>query len=188
MHLFSRRCLAGFVLGLALIGAWAADSSAQGLKPAIVAVVDYDAILRDASAAESIRDQLAAIRDKYQAEIDVAEAELKATQDELSRQQAILSPEAYQEKRREFEARVAEVNGKAQRLNRSLERTRIRAIQEVQQNIVAIIAELAEERGFTLAVPSGMLLFAADGLSVSDEVLRRLNQRLPRVDVVVEGS
>jgi len=42
---------------------------------------------------------------------------------------------------------------------------------------------MAKEKGFTLAIPSSQVLYYDSSLEISDEVLKRLNEKLPSLTV-----
>ncbi len=94
-----------------------------------------------------------------------------------------MAPEALEQKRREFEARFAEVQAGMQTRKRELDQAYAYGMKEVQRALTVIIAEIAKERGFNLVLPQGRIVFADNSLNITDEALRRLNSRLPSVKV-----
>jgi Skp family chaperone for outer membrane proteins len=159
------------------------DAAAQKLPPAVAAVIDYQRILRDAAAARSIRDQIEARRKAYQEEISKEEQRLHEIDKEFAKQRSVLSPEDFAEKRREFEQDVAEVQRKVQERRRELDRLSAAALNEVKQALIAIVTSIAEERGFNLVLPSSEVLFFARTLDLTEEVLAKLDARLPQVQL-----
>jgi Skp family chaperone for outer membrane proteins len=159
------------------------DAAAQKLPPAVAAVIDYQRILRDAAAARSIRNQIEARRKAYQEEISKEEQRLHEIDKEFAKQRSVLSPEDFAEKRREFEQDVAEVQRKVQERRRELDRLSAAALNEVKQALIAIVTSIAEERGFNLVLPSSEVLFFARTLDLTEEVLAKLDARLPQVQL-----
>jgi Skp family chaperone for outer membrane proteins len=159
------------------------DAAAQKLPPAVAAVIDYQRILRDAAAARSIRDQIEARRKVYQEEISKEEQRLHEIDKEFAKQRSVLSPEDFAEKRREFEQDVAEVQRKVQERRRELDRLSAAALNEVKEALIAIVTSIAEERGFNLVLPTSEVLFFARSLDLTEEVLAKLDARLPQVQL-----
>ena len=81
----------------------AVQASAQGLSG--VAVVDIQRVMRDSAAAKSIQGQIEKMRGSYQQEITKQENELRNAEQELNRQRTLVSPEAFNERRRQFDER-----------------------------------------------------------------------------------
>jgi Skp family chaperone for outer membrane proteins len=98
-----------------------ADVFAEATPPARIAILEFQRILRDSAAATDIKVQVDQRRQVYQNEITRQEQELREAEQELIRQATILAPEALTQKRREFEARVAEVQKGMQTRKRELD-------------------------------------------------------------------
>ena len=182
---WDRRLRAGLATVVAVAALWClpGQPSAQQLPPTVAAVIDYQQILRDASAARSIREQIEVRRKAYQDEISAEEERLRQAEQELGKQRSLLAPEAFAERRREFEKEVAEVQRLVQERRRELDRISAAALGEVKQALIDIVTGLAEERGFNLVLPSSEVLFFARKIDLTDTVLAELDARLPRVEV-----
>lgn len=176
--------MATLALGAALAMAAAAPTLAQDrLPPAVAAVIDYQRILRDAKAARAIRDQVEARRKLYQEQIAKEEQRLHELDKELARQRSVLTSEAFAEKRRDFEGQVAEVQRMVQERRRQLDQVAAASLNEVRSAMIDIIGELADVRGFNLVLPtSGVLLFSPK-IDLTEEVLTRLDAKVPNIKV-----
>lgn len=153
------------------------------LPPAVAAVIDYQRILRDARAARAIRDQVEARRKLYQDEIAKEEQRLHEADKELARQRSVLSADAFADQRSEFESDVAGVQRMAQERRRQLDQAAAAALSEVRTAMIQVVGELADSRGFNLVLPSSGLLVFSPKIDLTDEVLGRLDKKLPNVKV-----
>ena len=156
---------------------------AEPLPTAVAAVIDYQRILRDAAAARSIRDQIEARRKSYQDEISKQEQQLHEEDKAFAKQRSLLTPEAFAEKRREFEQRVADVQKLVQERRRALDNASVAALNEVKKALIEVVTSIADERGFNLVLPTSDVLFFARKIDLTDEVLAKLDARLPNVRV-----
>ena len=104
---------------------------------------------------------------------------------ELVRQRSILAANAFAQKRREFEAKVAEVQRVVQARKKDLDGAYEYGVKQIQGAVIDIIAELSAIHGFNLVLSRQQIVFADSALNISEEVLLRLNERLPRVEVPV---
>ena len=182
-----RNCITVFLGALALL-LYLTPVRSQEFAPTVVAIVNYQRILEESSATRAIKEQLLQRRQLYQEEITKQEQGLRQADQDLSRQRAILAPDAFSQKRREFEAKVAEVQLGAQTRKRELDEAWDYSVREVQSALRAIIAELAEERGFNVVLGRSQVMYADAAYNISDEVLARLNERLPTVTVPVSTN
>ena len=135
------------------------DARAQQLPPTVAAVIDYQRIIREAAAARSISEQIEARRKAYQEEISKEEQRLHEADKAFAKQRSLLTPEAFAEKRREFEQEVAEVQRLVQERRRALDSASAEALDEVKSALIEVVTSIAEERGFNLVLPSSEVLF-----------------------------
>lgn len=175
------RILRALALFLALL---ATPAAARGpLPPAVVAVVDYQRVLREAKAAQSIRHQLEERRAAFEREVREEQARLVEEERELARQRALLSPEAFAERRRQFEEEAARVQRLVQSRRQELDRVAAEAYARVRDAVVRVVSELAEEKGFNLVLPSSAVLLFAPELDLTEDVLKGVDRILPDVRV-----
>ena len=158
-------------------------ADAQKLPNAVAAVIDYQRVLRDAAAAQSIRKQIEARRQAYQEEISKEEQRLHEADKAFAKQRSVLSAEAFAEKRRDFEQEVAEVQRLVQERRRELDNMAAAALNQVKEALIEIVTSIAEERGFNLVLPSSEVLFFSRSLDLTEEVLAKLDARLPQVQL-----
>jgi Skp family chaperone for outer membrane proteins len=161
-----------------------AEAKSDSVETSIV-VVDIQNVVKESTAAKNIREQIEKKRNDYQSEINKRESELNKKHQALNKEQSVLSKEAFEHKLQEFDNKVAEVQKDVQSKRAKLDESYMSAIEKIQVTVDEIIANLAQERGFILALPTSQILFAKNSLDISQEVLTRLNNKLPKVDVVV---
>ena len=63
-----------------------------------------------------------------------------------------------------------------------------RSLGDIQKAVTDIIADIAKEKGLTLAIPTSELLYRDAKLDITDEVLKRLDQKLPKLDVKFDAE
>jgi Skp family chaperone for outer membrane proteins len=165
-------------------GALAQDASQQ-LPTVVMAVVDIQKIMRESAASVSIRDQIDQIRAGYQSELDAKEERLRGTDEELKRQRAILAPEAFEEKRKEFEEQVLEVQRDVQGRNAVIEQAVGNATSKIREKLIPILAKIMEQRGASILMDKSQVLVSDKTLEVTTTALNRLNKALPEVTVEI---
>jgi len=167
--------------GLAAAAVSAADTQLpKGIK---FAVVDMQKVLRDAAAIRMIRPQMDQLKDTYQKKFKKYEEDLKAENTDLQRQRTILSPEAYNERQKAFKKKVNERQREVQTVRRLLDQAGGIALSKVHRAFYEVTAALAKERSLNLVMRKSGLLFVDPEYDISDEVLKRLDRRLPKIAV-----
>ena len=153
-----------------------------------VAVLDVQAILRDAKAVKSIREQITKFGSKFEDEIEKERAEIRKANQELARQRTILAPEAFAEKRRKFEKRVVEVQRLVQKRQRELDKSRNQAMGTVNEAYMEIVSNVANENSLAVIVRKTQTAFSVKSLDITSEILTRLDKKLPTVKVAEPGK
>ena len=156
------------------------DVSARAAK---VAVLDVQRILREAKAMKNIRDQVSQLRKTYQEEIETKQADLRKDNEDLRRKRTILSSDAFDEERRKFDQKVAEVQRLVQSRNQQLDRANAEAVINVQKTLYQIVLDLANERSYGLIFRKSATIVVHPPIEITPEVLARLDTRLPAVQV-----
>lgn len=153
-----------------------------------IAVVDIQRIMRDSNATKSITDQIEKQRNAYQQEITKQENDLRNAEQELNKQRTIISPEAFAERRRAFEQRVGNLQRDVQNRKRELDKSLNGATITVQNALRDVISALVTERKYTLILIKSQTAYNAPEMEVTEEVLKRLNAKLPSVKVPPPGK
>lgn len=163
--------------------ALAQETAVEPIPIAAVAVVDMERIFKNAKAAQSAGAQVQTFFDAGRAELTSREEELRQEQQELARQRPLLSPEAYSERERAFRADVSALDARRRELDRQLQDLRTRGEIAIRRAMVPIFAELSLARGITMIVGRTQIMFAVRATDLTDDVLARLDEALPEVDL-----
>ncbi len=153
-----------------------------------IAIIDVQWILRESKAVKSIRDQITKFGSKFEEEIEKDRNEIRKANQELARQRTILAPEAFAEKRRKFEQRVVEVQRLVQQRQRQLDKSRNEAMIAVNKAYTGIVSGLANEKNLALIIRKNQTAFSVKTLDVTNDVLARLDKKLPTVKVAEPGK
>lgn len=153
-----------------------------------IAVLDVQAILRNASAVKNIRDQITKYGNQFEKEIEKERDGLRKANQELARQRTILAPEAFAEKRRKFEQRVVDVQRLVQRRQRELDKSRREAMSAVNKAYIKIVAALADKQKLAVILRKNQMAYSAPTLDVTKEILALLDKKLPTVKVAKPGK
>ena len=181
-----RRVFLALAFATAVAAAPRGGAAAQSETGRDVAVIDIQRLLKKAKARIDLTNQVDRQRQLFREQMSKQEQELRAADQELARQRTVLSAEAFAEKRRAFEARFAEVQREAQTRMRELDQVRAGGREQVLQAIGDIVAEIARKRGISLVIAQqGQIVFAESALDLTEEVLKRLDEQLPRVEAPV---
>ena len=119
-----------------------------------------------------------------EAEIEYIEKKLRIAQRKLTKQRAIITAEAFEKRARELKDKAKDAQKRAQATNQLLKKSFDQSMDEIRKHLLKIIAEVAEETGAGVVLFRSAIVIAVKKLEISQEVLKRLNKKLPSVKVV----
>lgn len=153
-----------------------------------IAVVDVQMILRDSTAAAGIRDQMEKHQTSFQNEISQQENALRTADQDLSQKKAVLSAEAYQAQVQEFQKKVATLGELVQKRKKQLDEAYGKSMKQVQDTLMDIVQQQMKESGANIVLPRTAVVDMSKEMDITQETLKRLNQKLPSVKVVVPAQ
>ncbi len=148
-----------------------------------ILVVDVQSLLQNSKSAKMVRQQIEAKRAEYAKEISHQEEQLRQERDALQRQQASLSSEALNQKGKEFQQKVNELDKSVQGKRQALEKSNGEALEKIQEAMLKIITDIAKDRKANLVFQRSELVLFDQGFDVTDEVLAKLDEQLPTITV-----
>ncbi|WP_340151564.1 OmpH family outer membrane protein [uncultured Sneathiella sp.] len=168
---------------LILVTAFSQSSLAQTSPNAKIGVVDMQKIMREIDVAQDIDAQMAAYEEEVNAELTAAEQKLKDEKTQIERQKTLVTPDAYSKKQADFNRKAAAFRVNVQERNRQLQRSRIKALDKVKEQMIPIVRAVMDEYGATLVVDVSEILFAEKPLEMTEAVISRLNKELEKTKV-----
>jgi outer membrane protein len=163
----------------------ASAQTAKKYPTPVVAIVDVQKVMNTSEAAKGIKAQVDKLRASYQATVQSKNDELRKMEQDLQQQRAVLSPDALQQRQRDFEQKVASAQKDVQDRRTKIEIALDKAMQQVEETVKQIVEQISKENGITLVLPAQAVIHAEPDMDITPEVLRRLNARLTKVTVDV---
>ena len=151
----------------------------ESAQPYDIAVVNIDKLLHECKAAKQVQTELETQRFKFQEEMKKQEEFFLAWDKKLVEQQKDMKSEEFAEKRKEFDAKLAKVHQKATQHREQLEAAFNEAMTTVQETILLLIRDAAVENKYKLVIPRSFVIFREDALEITDELLKKLDEKLP---------
>lgn len=158
--------------------AFVANAQAQN-----IAVVDVERVQKESLAMQNIKAKIKIQQTKYQTEINKNEVGLKEEETRLEGRKKLLSETAFNTEYKQFLERVAVLQKEALKKEAILKQASNNALKKVNDELTIIIAEVAKEKNLDLILPVTQTLHFSQTLDISNEILDRLNKKLPKVEV-----
>ena len=167
-------------LGVMLPASVQAQATATG-----IAVVDTQRVERNSKAWGTLQAQINTRREGFQTEMRAIEKEIEQARSALEQRRSVVTPEAFQKEVQAFQVKLQEARQTFAERQRELQGAYETARQDIRKVIGEVLLELAKERSFGLILNQGTsdltVMFADGSILITDEVLKRLDQRLASV-------
>jgi outer membrane protein len=173
----------GVAAALGLTALLPLGARGQQVPPPVIITVDVQQILRDSLVAKDVQAQMDQRTDRYTKEVTSQENELQKTQEELEKERTTLAPEAFNARMRDFQRRYDTLDNRVQSTRQALQQSYNDAMTKVENTALQIIADVAAERKANLVVAKAAVLFEAPELDITQEVIKRLDVKLPQVQL-----
>ncbi len=175
--------LAALVLGAAPVTAQAEEAAAPAAPAApaaantnrTIAFVDLQKALNNCTEGKEAKKRLEADFDRRQKELEKQKADLEVFAKDLEASAAMLTPERKQAKMTEYQDRYKALSEGFERHQRELARAEQTATADIMKRLVELSTRIAQEKGFGMVVEKSAVVFAAPGLELTEELIRRFD-------------
>lgn len=151
-----------------------------------ITVVETRKIIENSMAHQSILAQVQKKNEEFRDKVQKEEADLKKKYSDLETKKNALSQEAIDKKNEEISKEVAELQKKSYGQHSLLEDSYRNATQSVIDKTSEIVKQQAEQKGYSIVIEKGAVVFSQATLDITDVVLEELNKSMPKVDVKFE--
>jgi outer membrane protein len=156
-----------FVLALSTY-AFAQDSVKIGY-------VDMQQALNESAAGKEAKTDLEKMVNERQAKIDEKIAMRDKLVAEIEKQSVVLSDDAKRQKQDELEKLGREVERLVSDSNAELQKQQREMELEIVKDLDTILNDIGKGEGYTLILPAEVILYSVEGIDITDEVIKKLN-------------
>jgi outer membrane protein len=148
-----------------------------------VVVLDFQKMFQDSLAGKDFNTKLENKRKALEDSRNKKESELVKMNEDLKKQQSVLSSDAFDKKRKDFEAKIQSFQQELQEEGMKFEKDRNEAVEQVENATKQILADLAKDKGYQVVVSKNAVVYNADNLDISNEVLKKLDTKIKTVNL-----
>ena len=148
-----------------------------------IAVVDVQFLMENSSAAKTARAQIEKMQVTYRREIEGKLEEVTKAYQRLAQERSRLSEDAYQQRMQELRQKAANYQSEAQERLGKLDVGLRGGLQIIAASIEGIVNDIMKEKKFSVVLPRSSIIGTPAVPDITQEVLKRLNQRTPSVTI-----
>lgn len=151
-----------------------------------ISVVDVERILTDSKAAKAVQKQVEEKRKGFIGDVENAEKKLRDKQKALQAEAAKLSKEDLTKKAKEFEESRVKERNQIQEEKSRLDKAYSEAMNTLTKSIYDVCQAIADEKKIDLVITRQNIIVGSKSLDITDEVLKRLDEKLPTLSLKVK--
>lgn len=165
--------IAVIVASAFLCCAWLSSAVAQA--PGSIAVLNLRKVFASSEAGKNAQKEMEQkvkeLQDKFKKDEDA----LVALQDEIEKKSSVWSDDKKQEKGIEFQKMRRDLRVKQEDAQMELKKLEEQRLGPIRKDLEAVIEKLAKEKGYTIILPSEVVMYSADSIDITEEVTKAFN-------------
>ena len=147
---------------------------AQGMK---IGYVDVARAVQEVEEGKQARTRLKAELDQKRANLDQKRASLEKMKADYDKQAPVLSDAEKQKRQQDLQKAFIEAQNEAGQMQEELSGKEQEAMQNISKRLIQVVAEVSDKESFTFVLDKAALLYAPAASDVTNEVVRRYNER-----------
>lgn len=162
-----------FAFAFAIVLA-ARASGAQGMK---IGYVDVQRAVQEVEEGKAARARLQTELQQKRADLERKRADLEKMKTDYDKQAPVLSDEAKRKKQEDLQKAYIEAQNAGQQMQEELSSKEQEAMANISKRLIQVVAEVSDKENFTFVLDKAALLYAPAASDVTNEVVRRYNER-----------
>ena len=168
-----KKALIIVIISLFISSAFSLTADAGELK---LGFVDLQTILIKSNKGIEARETLSKIENAQNTLINEQINQIKKLEETLIKQESVLSPEVIKEKKAELNKKIYEYQTKGKQFKEELQKKESILINDIILNIEKILANIAQEEGYTAILNKAGVLYMPANLDLTEAVVAALNK------------
>lgn len=158
-------------------------TAAQPAGPVKIAVIDYNKILAQSKAAQSIAPQLKARHDSAEKQLSALERKLLDGKNKLDADKDKVKPDVFNKEVAAYREEYVADRKFADAQERELKQGEEGAFAQLRGAVFKIVRAMAEKNSYTLVLTSDNIVLALPNMDITDDVLAQLDKSVTNIPV-----
>ncbi|HTO96007.1 MAG TPA: OmpH family outer membrane protein, partial [Myxococcales bacterium] len=139
--------------------------------------VDVQRAIQEVEEGKAARTRLQSELQEKRADLDKKRADLEKMKADYDKQAPVLSEDAKRQKQEQLQKAFLEAQTAAGKMQEELSGKEQEAMQSISKRLLQVVAEVSDKESFTFVLDKAALLYAPAASDVTNEVVRRYNER-----------
>lgn len=148
-----------------------------------IAVVNYVKLESESKVSKDITDQIKARQAKLQEEVQAIQATVQKRVEDLEKSSSVLTTKALDQKREALQKELMKMDEDLKKKAQKLEDIKNETLTKVSETVKEITMNIAKEKKYDAVLSDAGVVYADPGLDITDQVLKELDKKLPKVRI-----
>lgn len=162
-----------------------AEEKIQKKQAGRVATMNVDLLMMQSDAARQIQEKSEKVRAEIKAEVEVHEKVLRK-EDERVRALEVQGDPSFASEYKKLEKKFQEAQKKYSAREAMLNEVFQKAREQVVNTLSELVEVYAQQEQIMLVLPAKVVIYEHESLDITQEMLRRLNKALPKIEINVD--
>src|SRR5467141_4492865 len=173
-----------FLFALAVAVA-ARGAFAQNMK---IGYVDVQRAIQEVEEGKAARSRLQAELQQKRGDLEKKRADLEKMKAEYDKQAPVLSDDAKRQRQEQLQKAFDDAQDAAGQMQEELSGKEQEAMQSISKRLLQVVAEVSDRENFTFVLDKAALLYAPAASDVTNEVVRRYNERFGKGETKAKAA
>ena len=151
--------------------------SAMAADVAKIGVVNLQRVLETSNPGKAAQAEIKKQKEKMETDLKQKGAEIEQIRQRLERESMVMNKEAREEKEREARIKLNDFKSLQKRYRTELQTLEKRLVNQLQNELLAIVEELGKKEGYLLVISNIGVLYSPKTIDITDKLIDQLNQR-----------
>ena len=145
--------------------------------PAKIGVVDFQRVLKESAAGKAAQEEITRKGKEMEASLQEKKDEIDDLRSRMERESLVMNRDQREEKEREIRIKINDAKSLQKKYMEDFKGYEARLIQKIQQEFFDLVEEIGKQEGYTLILEKVGVLYAADAVDITDELIRQYDAR-----------
>jgi outer membrane protein len=171
--------LSKLVMMLSLAFCWLTIGIPSGFcaDNAKIGTVNFQKIFENSTTGKAVKAEINAQGQRMEKDLKAKGDEIKALEKRLGDDAGVMSKEAREEQRWEYERKIDEVKALKKKYDRQIQDLQMQRVNGVRQEVLQLIQEYGKKEGYLLIVEDVNVVYAPSNVDLTDEIIKRYNAK-----------
>ncbi|MFZ1983967.1 MAG: OmpH family outer membrane protein [Desulfatitalea sp.] len=153
-----------------------------------IGTVNFQKIFENSSAGKAVKTAINSEGQRMEQDLKQKGEEIKALEKRLGEDAGVMSKEAREEQRWEYERKIDEVKALKKKYDRQIQELQMQRVNAVRQEVLQLIQEYGKKEGYLLIIEDVNVVYAPQNLDLTDEIIKRYNEKPSKAGGKSQGS